>query len=353
MHSLRAAEMEERAWFARYVAIALAVVGGVEWFLGRTVSRLAAAPPLQGVARTFIEYLGRVGIFLLSPSFVLAASLFLLSVITYGSYASSRGDVVRITLSIYLALFAVIATVHSLFIALQLFPDQVWFNISFNILSLIAVWSLAIYFLSRGDAARAARLSVLFVAVAFAGWYYYVLQQSISDFGLRLPLDPVAARDFGELVAVVAPLLFFAAIALPNGQWRHRKRWIAPLLLVLLFSAANVADMLTDQGFTGVFATWSLGFNLYLPWPLYALALGLFVYALLTAFAGDANNTAFANSNTGLGMMLLVFAGYALQLPYQHLIAVLALLLFSGVAVPFGARSIPLRRSYELAPHNP
>jgi hypothetical protein len=50
--------VDERALLARYAAIALIPIASVEWLLGRAVSRMAAAPTLEGLPRTIIETLG-------------------------------------------------------------------------------------------------------------------------------------------------------------------------------------------------------------------------------------------------------------------------------------------------------
>jgi hypothetical protein len=40
-----------------------------------------------------------------------------------------------------------------------------------------------------------------------------------------------------------------------------------------------------------------------------------------------------------MGVLLLLYAGFYLQLTYQHLLALLALLLITGLANPLAARS--------------
>jgi hypothetical protein len=92
-----------------------------------------------------------------------------------------------------------------------------------------------------------------------------------------------------------------------------------------------------DQGFTGVFTIWSVGFTLHLPWPIYAVSLALFAHALGTCFARPPLDgiSAYANPDTGMGLLLLLYAGLYLQLTYQHLLAVLAVMLLGRLARPF------------------
>jgi hypothetical protein len=179
------------------------------------------------------------------------------------------------------------------------------------------------------------RVGVVLVALAYSGWLYYVVQQDLTDVGASLLGAPLLFLNLGEIAAACAPAAFFWAIALPYGQWRHPLRWVLPTILVLVFSAGNVADALLNQGFMGVFAIWSLGMNLFLPWPVYAISGGLFVYTVLTCFTGRGRRSREANPSTGLGLLLLVFAGYALQLPFQFIMAVLSIALIPGlVRVP-------------------
>lgn len=314
--------MDERALLARYVATALLPIAGVEWLLGRTVSRMAAAPTLEGLPRTIVEVLGRTGIFVLSTSFLLAASLVCLSALSFGALANQERRPLMLALAYFLPLFTAFAIAHSFL------ETQVWVNVVFNILALMAMWWVALSFVMNREVTVEARIAVLLVALAWSGWYYYVLGALLEG--------AVFLLNLGEMIAVAAVFALFAAIAVPGGEWRHLRRWVAPALLTVLFSIGNIADMIADQGFMGVFTTWSVGFNLFLPWPLYAVANALFTYSVLTCFSKREGKSAFANANTGLGLLLIVFAGYNLQLPYQHLLAVLSLMLLSGLARPFG-----------------
>src|SRR5439155_14790447 len=111
---------------ARYAVVALAVVGGLEWLLNRTVSRVAAAPPLEGLARSIVEGLGRVGYFLVSPAFILAACLAFLSALGLGAAALRERRPFTFAVGLFLALFFIIATVHFL-----LEPGD-WLNATLN-----------------------------------------------------------------------------------------------------------------------------------------------------------------------------------------------------------------------------
>lgn len=315
----------------RYAAVGLMVVGGIEWLLGRTVSRLAAAPTLEGTPRLVIETLGRIGLYMVSPAVLLALLLFVGSSIVAGSRAIRRGDRHGLALCIYLGMFGLIAAAHTFYATLA------WLNIFFNSLALIGAWWVALYCLFQPDRSRSLRLGVLLVAGGYSGWFYFVLQGALAERGIPLLGAPVLFLNLGEIAAVIAPFAFFMAVAMPYGQWRHWARWIFPLTVALLFSAGNIADAAFNQGFSGVFAIWSLGFNLFLPWPVYALALLAFLYSILTCFSrgSSGQRSHWANPDVGMGLLLLLYAGYALQLPYQFVLALLSLSMLAGLALPF------------------
>ena len=60
-----------------------------------------------------------------------------------------------------------------------------------------------------------------------------------------------------------------------------------------------------------------------------------FIYSIITAFSTHEPVETYANPNTGVGLLLLLFAGYNLQIPYEHLLAILSLTLLTGLFKPF------------------
>jgi hypothetical protein len=364
--------MDGHAWLSRYAAFGLLAIGGLEWFLGRVVSRFAAVPPLEGFGRTVVETLGGTGLFLISTAFILATTLFFTTTLKLGERANRTRSVGGLALAIYLTIFGVFLVAHAILTAFKVFADEAWLNVTFNILSAIAMWWLSLRFILATDDRRpttddrylwtaiAIKLGVLLVAAAYSGWYYSVLYSWLSRPGATGTIGPADILRLGELMAVLAPLAFFVGIALPAGEWRNAKRWIAPLILALLFSVGNIADIIANQGYIGVFAIWSVGFTLWLPWPIYGLSLALFAFSILTCFARPVQDggrwttdrppstVRYATMNRGMGLVLLLFAEFYLQLTYQHLLALLALMLLTGVARPFELPS-SVRRTKELS----
>lgn len=322
---------EERSWLSRYLAVGLLIFAGLEWFLGRVVSRTAAAPPLSGIGRTFVEALGRTGFFLFATAFLLATGLLLLSSWRLFELARNKQHLDDVALAAFLILFAVVDGVQSLLTASSAVTSEGILTFAFNVLSLIGVWWLTVRFLIVGREPPLVKIAVSLAAMAYSCWYYSILLGSIS-----LGVLEVGSTDilrFGELAAVLTPVVLFGAVALPH-DWRVGKRWIAPALLSLALAAGNIADITTGSGYTGVFSIWSVGFTLWLPWPIYAISIGLFLYTVLTCFTRSVKSDGYGDANVALGMMLILYAGYNLQLTYQHLLVVLAFALVTRVARP-------------------
>ncbi len=285
---------------------------------------------LEGAPRAIIEGFGQVGIRLLPLAFIAATLVLFLSTLDLGEQAIQHRKQQSVALAMYLSLFG------TLTVAASFFPAASWLETTYSIMSLVALVWVGRHALGSQTLDKASKWAVASVVLAYAGWFYYIIMQVLgARWGWGWGGAGVVALNIGEIVALAAPFLFFAAVALPNREWVHPKRWILPAIVTLMFAAGNVADMVFDQGFTGVFTLWSVGFTHFLPWPLYALALAAYIYAVLTCFSRDTKKAAFANPNTGLGLLLLLFAGYNLQLTYQHLLALLAMMLFAGIARPF------------------
>jgi hypothetical protein len=214
--------------------------------------------------------------------------------------------------------------------------DEAWLDITFNVLSLVALFAAALRAILSPGVPVPARAGIAVLALAYGTWFYSVIGGDVAGAGGMAIPGTGGGLLLGEAAALVAPALFFAATSVPSGRWRSLRSWIAPLVAALIFSAGNIADIAVDQGFTGVFTIWSVGFTLYLPWPIYAVSLALFIHALGTCFTRRLPYTiaAYANPDTGMGLLLLLYAGLYLQLTYQHLLAVLAVMLLGRLARP-------------------
>jgi hypothetical protein len=337
---------QERVWLSRYLALGLVVFAGLEWFLGRVVSRMAAAPPLSGIGRTVVEALGRTGFFLFATAFLLATALLLLSAWRLFELARAEHHPDDVALAAFLTLFALMDVVHSVLSAASVVTSEGILTLVFNMVSLLVVWWLTVRFLVVGRQSIGAKIAVSLATIAYSCWYYSILVGGLSVGGLEIGSTDILR--FGELAAVLTPVSFFAAVALPH-DWRVGTRWIAPVLLSLALAAGNIADIATDSGYTGVFSIWSVGFTLWLPWPIYAVSIGLFLYSVLTCFAHGVTSRGYGDANIAMGLLLILYAGYNLQLTYQHLLVVLSFALLTRVARPL-RNSLPTDRTVTVVP---
>ncbi|MEO6458442.1 MAG: hypothetical protein ABIO92_09265 [Chloroflexia bacterium] len=316
----------------RYGFVALAWLAGIEWLLGRAISRLAASPALEGTARTFIESLGSIGLFLLAPASLLAATLLFVSVSNAGADALRIGDRARAALHIYLGLFGAVS------ISYAFIPRAPWLTIGYTLMALLALcWIALDYAATHGVQGPLMRVAMLFVSGAYAGYLGYLLLQELEGVALSASLAPIVVRDLGEICLVTAPFLFFAAMSVPYRQWFRPARWILPVVLALALALANIADMIASQGFTGVFVIWGIGLSYFLPWPFYVISLALYVYSVLTCLAPGEAKSRLATKGRAIGLLLLTFASFELQFPYQYVLALLSMMLLSGLIAPFGA----------------
>ena len=123
-------------------AVGLLVFAGLEWFLGRVVSRTAAAPPLSGIGRTIVEALGRTGFFLFYTAFLLATALLLLSAWRLYELARAERHGDDVALAVFLALFAIVDVVQSILSATSVVTSEGMLTFIFNVFSLLVVWWL-------------------------------------------------------------------------------------------------------------------------------------------------------------------------------------------------------------------
>lgn len=97
------------------------------------------------------------------------------------------------------------------------------------------------------------------------------------------------------------------------GRGAARRTWLVAALVMLVFAIPR----LLNPAMTGILAIWSTGLTLYLPWPLYAVALWLVGVAILHNLRG--------NQPAGWAILLLVAGGLAPQLSTHAFYGVVAL----------------------------
>ena len=152
-------------------------------------------------------------------------------------------------------------------------------------------------------------------AALFAGELY--LMAGTVAVALRASgaaINGVVFFNLGELLFVASGFALWVYFGRERIPLRAR---ILPLLVALTFSLS----FLLQPAMTGVMSIWSAGLSLYLPWPLYALSL----YAALTAAVVQLRD----RRPEGLGILLLIAAGFSPQLSHQYLMGLIGLIVIS------------------------
>ena len=178
-------------------------------------------------------------------------------------------------------------------LALAVLPDWTALVVGLNLASAGIVVGTAGVFALQAQEKPTLRLALGLLGLAFVGYYIYVLLAIVA--GLQTTGQPtgqsaagdtaVWAHFFGEGLAMLWVFALFWAVGplAPPGErrtpWSRRRLAIAIVPGVLIAVAP-----LFETWMQGVLARMSLGFTLFLPTPVYALAAVAYVYALLTCW---------------------------------------------------------------------
>jgi hypothetical protein len=181
-----------------------------------------------------------------------------------------------------------------------------------------------------------ARVAIGLMVVAYVCYQYYALAHLFYralDYSTVPPLAVPMLRLGEGLVVVASAAVFWA--------WGAR-RWQQAGVAGMSFTAVAVfvvaAGSLAPAATTSILALWTTGLSLFLPLPLYLLALGLY---LLTAVACLRNAKDFW---AGAGLLLLLLAGYMPEATYDHLLVLLGVAFVAGAA-RLAAPSVPGERA--------
>jgi hypothetical protein len=172
------------------------------------------------------------------------------------------------------------------------------------------------------DSAPGTRLAVALIVAAYFSYQYYVLGHlfyRISDIAAVPPLSITVLRA-GEVLAVAAAAAAFLAWGVPRWRWVGTGGVAVVGAVLLGLIAAGLSPVST----MAILALWTTGLSLFLPFPVYLLALALY---LLTLVACWRSGSAFW---TAAGLLLILLAGYMPEATYQHLLVLLGVGFVSG-----------------------
>ncbi|MAT99572.1 MAG: hypothetical protein CL608_20710 [Anaerolineaceae bacterium] len=307
----------------------LAVAAVVEWLLVRTFTRAAIHVPKSSFMISLYAAVNQIG--LVAAAFVaLLAFVLLLGL----AWQTRQAIILPLTL-LGLALLSV----------LFLFAvPPAWLAFTYQLLAILAVLLIA----STGVWARRSEPEkkkgwqgtavALFPAGALLAGLLVQLLPNLHAL-LGWPGPPPFTNvlfNLGELFVVASVIIWWWASRSLNGRTHSWKPWLLAAFPALLFSLS----FWRDPAMTGILTIWSTGLTLFLPWPVYALALWL---AGVTVLANWHSRPTLAYA-----ILLLIAGGYVPQLSSQLFCALIGLWLLQRPLCRNQAHPVQRRLSASL-----
>lgn len=352
--------MTELSLLFRYALMLLLVAGPVEFGLGRALSRIGGM--LQpGPVADVVNGVATVGLRLLEPVHVLALVVLALAAVlplldarprpapppppadaATDPTANSQRPKWPGWLSPLIGAFLLL----SLALTVVPAPVPLALILAINGVAAALVAGLAGRFALTAQAKPTLRLAVGLLGLAFAGYFIFVVLDEISKLetvgqGLTagtLGEVGVWAHAAGEACAAAGALALGWALGpfAPRAEGRTPLR-VRRLLVTLVPGVLLAVAPLFETWLQGVLVRMSIGFTLFLPPPVYALAAVAYAYALLTCW--DRRAAAQLGvpwlREIGAALLLLPVAGFDLLSNYQLTVAILVMLLLTGLVRPF------------------
>jgi hypothetical protein len=214
--------------------------------------------------------------------------------------------------------------------------DSLMGNALFGVtMTLLVVW-IGFGVARRTNLRLDGRIAVGLMVVAYVCYQYYALAHLFYRALDYSTVPPVAAPmlHLGEGLVVVAS----AAVFWAWGARRWKQAGVAGTSFTAIAVFVVAAGSLAPAATTSILALWTTGLTLFLPLPLYLLALGLY---LLAAVACLRNGKDFW---VGAGLLLLLLAGYMPEATYDHLLILLGVAFVAG-APQLVVSSVPDERA--------
>ncbi|MDO8616039.1 MAG: hypothetical protein Q7T33_09950 [Dehalococcoidia bacterium] len=335
----------DAAALAPYALWLLLGAGVTELLLFRTLSRVGVHVPKHGAVLGVYDALVQVGSFAFNVSTLtayLAAGL-----LAYSAYRSATG---RQPLAAAGALL--VLTLAGVSLLLSFAGGGPATRFAFGSAAVVAMLLLAGQAWRgrspSGEGPLRAAIVTLAVLAYAAAQYHTLANHAYGALGIvSAPPGTRTALEAGELLVLLnAGAVFWAWSGVRAGRrWRPGAlQVIMPALLVLTFLGGYFGRQ--DSSTTAILSLWTLGLTLYLPLPLYTLALGLYACAWAGCLSRARRDPATMGDVIALG--LLPVAGLTLDTTYQVLVALVALLL---LAAPHAADAREVNAAYLI--HHP
>ncbi|MBX3055315.1 MAG: hypothetical protein KF770_02485 [Anaerolineae bacterium] len=293
----------------------LALTAVAEWLILRTATRAAIHVPKSPAFITVYQGLNSLG--QVAATFVaLLAMVLLVGIAWHGRQ--------QIWLSLTLVGLALLSVLF-LFIV-----PPTWLALLYQVLAVTAVLLIGVCLFWGQGTAGGKRVwqgaaAWLFPALALLCGLLVQLLPNVYALAGRPGPPPLTGVLFnlGELLIVITVFLWWWSYGRTHS-WQY---WLLAAIPALLFALS----FWRDPAMTGILTIWSTGLTLFLPWPVYALALWLVGVTVLATWR--------AAPLTAYAILLLMAAGYTPQLSSQLFCAMIGLWL---LARPEAASSSPL-----------
>jgi len=320
--SRRLAPLESLAAGFRPLAITLIAAVLAETLLLRIVVRVGVHVPKHSIFTGLFEAASTLGSVAFNFASVLA--LVLLTLVLTFVIASKR------TRS-FSPLIATLAVALFLGLFLTLVTDTPEADALFGVSAALLAMTILIVAVRTGDLTPAVTIALGLMVAAYLSYEYYTLSYvfyRILDYATLPPLSLDALR-LGEALAMVAAGTVFLAWGLPRWGKIGRAGAAVVAVVILALTTAGLSPVST----MAILALWTAGVSLFLPFPIYLLALALFLLTMVACLR-DSNAYWIA-----AGLLLVLLAGYMAESTYQHLLFLLGIFFLSGIVSDEGAPS--------------
>lgn len=298
----------------RPLAITFLVAVLAETLLLRIVVRIGVHVPKHPVFTGLFETASTLGS--LAFNFASVLALILLTLVLMFVIKSERNR----AFSPVIAALAV-ALFSGLFLTLVTNAPEA--DALFGVAAALLAVTVLMTAIRSSDLAPAAVAALALMVAAYLSYEYYSLSYvfyRILDYTEIPPLSLDALR-LGEAIAMVAAGAVFFAWGLP--RWgKIGRAGVAVVTLVLL---GLIGAGLSPASTMAILALWTTGVSLFLPFPVYLLALALFLLTLVACYR-DRNA-----SWITIGLLLVLLAGYMAESTYQHLLFLIGIIFVSGI----------------------
>ncbi len=292
----------------RYTIKLLLLSSLLELVFNRTVSRLGMHIPKEALKNALvvnmIKGLSVFGFFTLNLSTILTLLALILVIIIYKDSARPFFSIPVILL--------IALSVFSIFLA-----SSPGLSIIYTFLFIMAIGIMICLIIIKTNSSDERRMIASFF-IAFFCYNYYKISEIISQaYGITF-LSPLAGGLFriGELMMVLSIFFMFAAYSWPISI--STSRVFAAVSTMVFLGYLGIYYI--DPSILPILGIWSLGYTSYLPVIVYAIVLWMLCFTLLKGLWED--------KVVAYALAFLYISGYAMQLSYQYLLALLGFLLF-------------------------